>query len=54
VQLIQPLLTLAWSAALLGERVSAVTLFAAILVVLCVVGTQGTRVDQAPLVTSQR
>jgi drug/metabolite transporter (DMT)-like permease len=53
VQLVQPLLTLAWSAALLGEHVSAITLFAAVLVVLCVVGTQRTRVDQAPLVTSQ-
>jgi drug/metabolite transporter (DMT)-like permease len=54
VQLVQPLLTLAWSAALLGEHVSAITLFAAVLVVLCVVGTQRARVDQAPLVTSQR
>jgi len=54
IQLIQPLLTLAWSAALLGEHLSATTLFAAVLVLLCVVGTQRTRVDQAPLVTSQR
>jgi drug/metabolite transporter (DMT)-like permease len=54
VQLVQPLLTLAWSAALLGEHVSAITLFAAVLVVLCVVGTQRTQVDQVPLVTSQR
>jgi drug/metabolite transporter (DMT)-like permease len=53
IQLIQPLLTLAWSAALLGEHVSAITLFAAVLVVLCVVGTQRTQVSQAPLVTSQ-
>jgi drug/metabolite transporter (DMT)-like permease len=54
VQLVQPLLTLAWSAALLGEHVSLITLFAAVLVVLCVVGTQRTQVGQAPLVTSQR
>jgi drug/metabolite transporter (DMT)-like permease len=54
VQLVQPLLTLAWSAALLGEHVNATTLFAAVLVVLCVVGTQRTRVDHPPLVTSQR
>jgi drug/metabolite transporter (DMT)-like permease len=54
VQLVQPLLTLAWSAALLGEHVSVITLFAAVLVVLCVVGTQRTQVGQAPLVTSQR
>lgn len=54
VQLVQPLLTLAWSAALLGEHVSTITLFAAVLVVLCVVGTQRTQVDQAPLVTSHR
>jgi drug/metabolite transporter (DMT)-like permease len=53
IQLIQPLLTLAWSAVLLGERVSAITLFAAVLVVLCVVGTQRARVDQPPLVTSR-
>jgi drug/metabolite transporter (DMT)-like permease len=52
IQLIQPLLTLAWSAALLGERVNAITLFAAVLVVLCVVGTQRAQVGQAPLVTS--
>jgi drug/metabolite transporter (DMT)-like permease len=38
----------------LGEHVSAITLFAAVLVVLCVVGTQRTQVGQAPLVTSQR
>ena len=54
VQLVQPLLTLAWSAALLGEHVNAITLFAAVLVVLCVVGTQRAQVGQAPLVTSQR
>jgi drug/metabolite transporter (DMT)-like permease len=53
VQLVQPLLTLAWSAALLDEHVNAITLFAAVLVVLCVVGTQRARVGQAPLVTSQ-
>jgi drug/metabolite transporter (DMT)-like permease len=54
IQLIQPLLTLAWSAALLSEHVSAITLFAAVLVVLCVVGTQRAQVGQVPLVTSQR
>ena len=54
VQLVQPLLTLAWSAALLNEHVNAITLFAAVLVVLCVVGTQRAQVGQAPLVTSQR
>jgi drug/metabolite transporter (DMT)-like permease len=54
IQLIQPLLTLAWSAALLSEHVNAITLFAAVLVVLCVVGTQRAQVGQAPLVTSQR
>jgi drug/metabolite transporter (DMT)-like permease len=53
VQLVQPLLTLAWSAALLDEHVNAITLFAAVLVVICVVGTQRARVGQAPLVTSQ-
>jgi drug/metabolite transporter (DMT)-like permease len=53
IQLIQPLLTLGWSAALLGENVNAITLFAAVLVVLCVVGTQRAQVGQAPLVTSR-
>jgi hypothetical protein len=32
--------------------VNAITLFAAVLVVLCVVGTQRAQVGQAPLVTS--
>jgi drug/metabolite transporter (DMT)-like permease len=54
IQLIQPLLTLAWSVTLLDENVNSITLFAAVLVVLCVVATQRTRVDQAPLVTSRR
>jgi drug/metabolite transporter (DMT)-like permease len=54
IQLIQPLLTLAWSVTLLDENVNGITLFAAVLVVLCVVATQRTRVDQAPLVTSRR
>jgi drug/metabolite transporter (DMT)-like permease len=55
IQLVQPLLTLAWSAALLGEHIGAATLIAAIAVVACVVATQRTRVtrsSQAPLVTS--
>jgi drug/metabolite transporter (DMT)-like permease len=55
IQLLQPLLTLAWSAALLGEHIGAATIIAAIAVVACVVATQRTRVtrsSQAPLVTS--
>ena len=55
IQLVQPLLTLAWSAALLSEEIGAATIFAAIAVVACVVATQRTRVtpsSQAPLVTS--
>jgi drug/metabolite transporter (DMT)-like permease len=55
VQLIQPLLTLAWSAALLGEHVGVTTLVASIAVLACVVATQRTRVtrsSRAPLVTS--
>jgi drug/metabolite transporter (DMT)-like permease len=54
VQLVQPLLTLAWSAALLGEHVGAATLVAALAVVASVVATQRARVDQPPLVTSQQ
>jgi drug/metabolite transporter (DMT)-like permease len=55
IQLVQPLLTLAWSAALLNEEIGAATIVAAIAVVACVVATQRTRVapsSQAPLVTS--
>jgi drug/metabolite transporter (DMT)-like permease len=55
VQLIQPLLTLAWSAALLGEHVGVTTLVASIAVLASVVATQRTRVTRSsrpPLVTS--
>jgi drug/metabolite transporter (DMT)-like permease len=44
VQLVQPLLTLAWAAALFGERVGAGTLIAALAVVASVVATQRARV----------
>jgi drug/metabolite transporter (DMT)-like permease len=40
VQLIQPLLTLAWSAALLGERIGTWTIVAALAVLACVAATQ--------------
>jgi hypothetical protein len=56
VQLIQPLLTLAWSAALLDEHVGATTLVASIAVLASVVATQRTRVSHSsrpPLVTSR-
>ena len=56
VQLLQPLLTLAWSAWLLSEEVNALTLIASIAVLASVVATQRTRVrqsSQAPLITSQ-
>lgn len=56
IQLVQPLLTLAWSALLLSERIGAATLVASIAVVASVVATQRTRVTrmgQAPLVTSR-
>jgi drug/metabolite transporter (DMT)-like permease len=43
VQLVQPVLTLGWSALLLGERVGALTLTAAALVLVCVLLTQRTR-----------
>jgi drug/metabolite transporter (DMT)-like permease len=57
VQLIQPLLTPAWSALLLGEHVGVATLVASIAVLASVVATQRTRVDRnsrPPLVTSGR
>jgi len=55
IQLIQPLLTLAWSALLLGEHIGLATLVASIAVVASVVATQRTRVTRSsrgPLVTS--
>jgi drug/metabolite transporter (DMT)-like permease len=56
VQLIQPLLTLAWSAMLLDEHIGVATLVASIAVLACVVATQRTRVARSsrpPLVTSR-
>ena len=44
VQLIQPLLTLAWSALLLGEHVGPATLAASLAVVASVIATQRARV----------
>jgi drug/metabolite transporter (DMT)-like permease len=44
LQLAQPLLTLAWSAALLGERIGPLTLIAALAVLGCVAATQRARV----------
>jgi len=56
IQLIQPLLTLVWSAWLLDEHIGVTTLIASIAVVASVVATQRTRVarsSRAPLVTSR-
>ena len=44
IQLAQPVLTLAWSALLLGEQVTLATVGAALLVLACVAATQRTRV----------
>jgi drug/metabolite transporter (DMT)-like permease len=54
VQLVQPLLTLGWAAALLGEHIGAVTLVAAVAVVGSVVATQRARVEsrRAALIAS--
>jgi drug/metabolite transporter (DMT)-like permease len=54
VQLVQPLLTLGWAAALLGEHVGLVTLVASIAVVASVVATQRARVEnrRAALIAS--
>jgi drug/metabolite transporter (DMT)-like permease len=46
LQLAQPVLTLAWSALLLGERVGPATLLAALAVLASVAATQRTRVAQ--------
>jgi drug/metabolite transporter (DMT)-like permease len=56
VQLLQPLLTLAWSAWLLSEEINALTLIASIAVLASVVATQRARVTRSsrpPLVTSR-
>jgi drug/metabolite transporter (DMT)-like permease len=55
IQLLQPLLTLIWSALLLGEHIGAATIVASFAVLASVVATQRTRVTRSsrpPLVTS--
>ena len=55
VQLAQPLLTLIWSAALLGEHIGATTVLAATVVLLSVAATQRAQVErgrQGPLLAS--
>jgi drug/metabolite transporter (DMT)-like permease len=47
LQLAQPVLTIFWSAALLGENISAYTLIAALLVLSSVAASQRTRVRGA-------
>jgi len=54
VQLVQPLLTLIWSAALLGEYVGPGTIAAALAVVASVLATQRARVERRePLIASR-
>jgi drug/metabolite transporter (DMT)-like permease len=48
LQLLQPLLTIAWSIPLLGEMVDATGLLAAVLVGICVLITQKARVTRRP------
>jgi len=48
VQLSQPVMTLIWSALLLGEHVSVGMVAASLVVLACVVATQRTRVDAPP------
>jgi drug/metabolite transporter (DMT)-like permease len=47
LQLAQPLLTILWSGIVLGELIDGTTALAAVLVLICVVLTQRTRVRQA-------
>jgi drug/metabolite transporter (DMT)-like permease len=54
VQLLQPLLTLVWSAALLGEHVSAGTIAAALAVVASVLATQRARVERQEALIASR
>ncbi|MDR7279556.1 DMT family transporter [Catenuloplanes atrovinosus] len=54
VQLGQPVLTLGWSALLLGEEVNGLTATAAALVLVCVLLTQRTRAARPQLVSEAR
>jgi drug/metabolite transporter (DMT)-like permease len=54
VQLLQPLLTLIWSAALLGEHVGAGTIAAALAVVASVLATQRARVERRDALIASR
>ena len=54
VQLAQPLMTLGWSALLLGERVTLLTAGAAVLVLVSVAATQRSRVGQDPATCRSR
>ncbi|HET6509193.1 MAG TPA: DMT family transporter [Baekduia sp.] len=48
VQLAQPVLGLLWAGLVLGERIKAITILAALAVLACVVATQRTRVASRP------
>ena len=54
IQLAQPLLTFLWSALFLGETIDLLTFIAGLAVLACVAVTQRTRVDQGPLLASER
>jgi drug/metabolite transporter (DMT)-like permease len=54
VQLVQPLLTLIWSAALLGEHVGPATIVAALAVVASVLATQRARVERPDALVASR
>jgi drug/metabolite transporter (DMT)-like permease len=54
VQLVQPLLTLAWSAALLGEHIGVGTVVAALAVVASVLATQRARVERLDTLVASR
>lgn len=54
IQLAQPVLTLIWSALLLGETVTPASIAVALLVIACVVLTQRTRVTGAPADPARR
>lgn len=47
IQLAQPLLTLAWSAALLGEQIGPWTIVAALAILMCVAASQQARILRA-------
>jgi drug/metabolite transporter (DMT)-like permease len=54
LQLLQPLLTIAWSVPVLGDRLDPISLFTALIVGVCVLVTQRAPNERAPRVRKRR